>query len=301
MAEMLDCVVIGAGPAGLTAGIYLARFRREFRVIDGGFSRASWIPRARNYPGFPEGVTGVDLLARMREQGEGYGAQIVPGRVETVERVEDGFVVALEGETLHARRVILATGVIENEPNLPGCVDAVKRALVRICPICDGYEGAGKAVGVLGNSDHAAAEALFLRTYSDDVTLLMVGEDASLPDERLRALEEAGVKLIATPIRHVSIEEGHVRALDLDDGELHRFDALYSAFGVTPQYALADALGADHDASGRLFVGDHQETSVQGLYAAGDLVRGLNQISVATGEAALAATAIHNSLPRNRA
>lgn len=299
---MLDCVIVGGGPAGLTAAIYLARFRRDFRLVDAGSSRASWIPLARNYPGFPEGVSGRDLLQRLRDQALRYEAPLMQDRVENLARMEDGFELALAGgERLRARRVILATGVIENEPALPNCVDAVRRALIRICPICDGYEGVGKAVGVIGNSDHAAREALFLRTYSDDVTLVLVGEDAALPEERRRALDAAGVTVVHTPIREVVVEDGAIQALDIGDGRLHRFDTLYSAFGVTPQYALADAVDARRDSDGRLFVDDHQQTSTPGVYAAGDLVRGLNQIAVAAGEAALAATAVHNSLPRNRA
>jgi thioredoxin reductase (NADPH) len=299
---MLDCAIVGGGPAGLTAAIYLARFRRNFRLIDGGASRASWIPLARNYPGFPDGVSGDELLRRLRDQAQRYGAPLLEDRVQDLIRLDDGFELALaSGGRLQARRVILATGVIENEPNLPGCVDAVRRSLIRICPICDGYEGVGKAVGVIGNSDHAAREALFLRTYSDDVTLVLVGEDPALPEERRRALEAADVKVVHTPIRAVALEDGAIRALDVGEGRLHRFDTLYSAFGVTPQYALADAAGASRDAEGRLFVDDHQQTSTPGLYAAGDLVRGLNQLAVAAGEAALAATAVHNSLPRNRA
>lgn len=301
MGEMLDCVVVGGGPAGLTAALYLARFRRVFTLIDSGASRASWIPLARNYAGFPEGIAGAELLHRMRTQAERYGAPVVQGRVERLERTGDAFRLTGANGEWTARRVILATGVVENEPNLPGCIDAVRRGLVRICPICDGYEGAGKNVGVVGNSDHAAAEALFLRTYSDAVTLILVGGDCSLPAGRRGQLEEAGIAIVETPIEAMSLEDGTISAFNLVGGETHRFDTVYSAFGVTPQYALADAVGALRDESGRLYVGDHQETSIPGLFAAGDLVRGLNQISVAVGEAALAATAVHNSLPRNRA
>ena len=300
MADILDCVVVGGGPAGLTAAVYLARFRRPFVLVHSGSSRASWIPLARNYAGFPDGISGVDLLDRMQAQALRYGAAIEEGRVDGLEQTEHGFRLSVGGRELQARRVILATGVVENEPNLPDCVDAVKRALIRICPICDGYEGLGKAVGVLGNSDHAAAEALFLRTYSDAVTLILVGEDNRLPAERRTQLQEAQVRVVETPIDNLTVEDGAIRAFSLG-GETLRFDTVYSAFGVTPQYALADAVGARRDETGRLFVGSHQQTSVDGLYAAGDLVRGLNQISVAVGEAALAATAVHNSLPRNRA
>jgi thioredoxin reductase (NADPH) len=296
--ERLDCVIVGGGPAGLTAAIYLARFRRRFVLVDGGDSRARWIPLCRNYPGFPDGISGEVLLARLREQARRYEAELRAGRVEGLERTEGGFALSLEGgERLDAATVILATGVVENEPALPGCVEAVKRGLVRICPICDGYETVGQEVGVLGNSDHAAAEALFIRTYARGVTLVLVGGPAGLSEARRRALAEAGVTVVEAPIERVALEDGAVRALCYGGVE-RRFDTLYSAFGVTPQHRLADAAGARLDENGRLFVDDHQETSVAGLFAAGDLVRGLNQIAVAAGEAALAATAIHNRLPR---
>ncbi len=206
-------------------------------------------------------------------------------------------IVLADGSELRAATVILATGVVENEPDLPDCIGAVKRGLIRICPICDGLETVGKAVGVVGDSDHAAAEALFLRTYSDDVTLILVGETPTLSPDRAKALAEVNVEVVLLPIDQVRIEEGVIRALGVGGGE-RRFDTLYSAFGTTPQTQLAVQVGAERDETGRLVTGDHSETSVRGLFAAGDLVRGLNQIAVATGEAALAATAIHNRLPR---
>ena len=114
--SILDCVVVGGGPAGLTAAIYLARFRRDFRLIDDGESRARWIPLSRNYPGFPEGVAGEDLLARMREQAVRYGAALGPGRVETLRRDGDGF------------RLVLADG---DRRDLVGGAHVIDRAKVR--------------------------------------------------------------------------------------------------------------------------------------------------------------------------
>jgi thioredoxin reductase (NADPH) len=153
-------------------------------------------------------------------------------------------------------------------------------------------------VGVVGNSEHGAREALFLRTYTPDVTLIHVGEPATLPDGERRELAAAGLPVIETPIQAVRAEHGRIAAFDLDDGTLHRFDALYSALGNTPQGLLAQGAGADLDLQGRLVVDEHQNTSVAGLYAAGDLVRGLNQLTVAEAEAAIAATDIHNRLRR---
>lgn len=296
--RLLDCVVVGAGPAGLTAAIYLARFRRDFRVIESGESRAAWIPRTRNHPGFPNGVRGRTLLARMRRQAEAYGADIRRGRVEALRPLGDGFEVTADGETIRTRTVILASGVSDNAPAVPGLERGVEKGLVRICPICDGYEVMGRSVGVIGQGGHCAREALFLRTWSDDVTFIRVGGEP-LPGGLRAELAAGGVKLIESAVQAVEIEKRMITALDFGEGRRRGFDVVYSALGVTPRAGLAVQAGAGLDESGRLVVNHHQETSVTGLYAAGDVVRGLNQISTAEGEGAIAATHVHNRLPRN--
>ncbi len=291
----LDCVVIGAGPAGLTAAIYLARFRRRFRVIESGDSRAAWIPRSHNHPGFPDGVRGPTLLARMRRQAERYGATFSRGTVESVSRTRTGFRISMAEEVLTARTLILATGVTDNPLPLPGLEDAVARGLVRICPVCDGYEVIGQTVGVIGYDDHCAREAIFLRTYSDDVAFIHIGRER-LPAATRKALAKARVEIIESAIGRVIIERRRITAFDLGAQEPRRFDVVYSALGFTPRTALAVELGAKLDGGGRLVVNAHQETSVAGLYAAGDMVRGLNQICTAEGEGAIAATDVHNRL-----
>ncbi len=299
MDELWDCLVIGGGPAGLTAAVYLGRFRRRVLVVDKGWSRAEWIPRSHNLPGFPDGVAGPDLLDRMRAQARLYGAELRLGaEVAALTRGADGrFTATVGGEAVAARTAILATGVMENKPPLPHVADAVKRGLIRTCPICDGWESMGKRVAVLGQGEHAAAEALFLRTWATDIALL-IADGAQLKPETRQALADAGVAVGHVSPEAVRLEDDGLTALTAEDGQVHRFDVVYSAFGTTAQTDLAKALGARLDESGRLFVGAHQETSVDGLYAAGDLVRGLNQISVADGEAAVAATAVHNRLAR---
>ena len=297
---MLDCLVIGGGPAGLTASIYLGRFRRRVTVIDKGWSRAEWITLSHNLPGFPNGIAGPALLEAMRGQARLYGACLRTGVVDALRRTDDGrFTVRVDGLDLSASTVLLATGVIENKPPVPHLADAVKRGLIRTCPICDGYEAIGKRVAVLGIGEHAAAEALFLRTYSNQITLLLpaYGADA-LSEETQRSLESAAITITHVTVGAVSLDDDGVVALEVEDGKIHRFDLVYSAFGTTSQSQLANGLQARADSSGRLLVNEHQQTSVTGLYAAGDVVRGLNQISVADGEAAIAATAIHNALPK---
>jgi thioredoxin reductase (NADPH) len=288
-----EVLVVGAGPAGLTAATYLARFRRRVLVADGGTARACWIPVSHNMPGFPHGITGSAILERMTEQALEYGAVIEPGRVEGLARNGDGFVARLNGADVRVRSVLLATGVVDHHPELPGVERAIERSVVRICPICDGYEAIGKSVAVIGDDDKGVREAAFLRTYSDRVALIHVGpaEALSKRDE----LERLGVELIQAHIENVRLEGDRVTALCWG-GIFRDFDMVYSALGTTPNVELAQGLGARVGEDGRLFVDAHQTTSVSGLYAAGDVVRGLNQIAVASAEAAVAATAIHNAL-----
>lgn len=300
MTSELDCLVIGGGPAGLTAAIYLGRFRRSVLVVDKGWSRAEWITLSHNLPGFPEGLPGPVLLEKLRRQARRYGAVLETGIVESLDRNADGtFAAGRAGASLVARTVILAAGVVENKPPLPHVADAVKKGLIRTCPICDGYESIGRKIAVLGSGEHAAAEGLFLRTYADSVTLLLSLADAAGLSEKTRSkLRNADIDISHVAVGAVTLDTDGVTALSVEDGRTHRFDAVYSAFGIAPQTMLAKKAGARVDDADRLFVNEHQETSLDGLFAAGDLVRGLNQISVAEGEAAIAATAIHNRLPK---
>ncbi|CAN5359129.1 NAD(P)/FAD-dependent oxidoreductase [soil metagenome] len=296
--SILDCAVIGGGPAGLTAAVYLGRARRLFCVFDGGESRARWIPTSHNTPGFPQGVGGEALLSRLREQAEHFGTVIRTNSVTGLSRSDDEvFTLETDAGAVRARTVILATGVRDREPHLPDMADAVKRGLIRICPICDGYESSGLNIGVIGSGEHAAAEALFLHTYSERVTVLRADERGP-SDGDSKKLVDANVPVIACPVTSVSSNDGRVTCLAAE-GHGHPFDVVYAALGVEPGTALARACGAELSKDDRLVVDEHMQTSVKGLYGAGDVVRGLNQIAVAYSEAAVAATAIHNSLPRN--
>lgn len=292
-----DCIIIGAGPAGLTAAIYLARFHLSIRLFDCGSSRAAMIPCTRNHAGYPEGIKGTDLLRLMYAQAKRYGAHRELAEVTGLSREEDGFVVRIGDRIARARTVLLATGVVNHRPkSLPNDVHdaALARGLLRYCPICDGYEVTDKRVGVIGTGDHGMREALFLRGYTRDVTLIAPEAEHGLDDACAAKLDAAGIQRVDGPCGGFAIE-GEQLALDTAGGRM-AFDSVYPALGSRIRSHLAVEAGARASEDGCLEVDDHQRTSIPGLFAAGDVVKGLDQISHAMGEAGVAATTIRNTL-----
>lgn len=299
---MEDCIIIGAGPAGLTAAIYLARYHLSIRLFDCGSSRAALIPRTHNHAGYPEGIEGVELLRRMLAQAELYGAVREAAEVTRVEPVADGFIVHAGDRRVATRSVLLATGVVNHRPE--GMDDALHdRALaagmLRYCPVCDGYEVTDKRVGVIGTGDHGMREALFLRGFTRDVTLIAPDVEHRLDDACVAKLDEAGIARVDGPCGGYGIEGARI-AVDTAAGRM-AFDSLYPALGSRIRSDLAVAAGAAATDDGCLEVDDHQRTSIPGLFAAGDVVKGLDQISNAMGQAGVASTTIRNMLSEQRA
>jgi thioredoxin reductase (NADPH) len=296
MSAALDCIVIGGGPGGLTAATYLARYRRSVRVFDTGCTRAAWIPTSRNCPGFPHGVGGPELLERIREQARTFGVETIGSEVTALHCDDGGFVVRHDDHELRARHVILATGCEDVVPDLDGIEVAVECGAVRMCPICDAFEAIDTSIAVHGPADKAAPHAQFLRTYSPKVTL--VPSTAEIPDAVRAELERDGIELTSMP---ASLAFDGKRCVFELDGTPRSFDVLYPMLGIISRSSLAVGAGAECDDEGALIVDRHQMTSVDGLYAIGDVVSAINQISVATGHAAVAATHVHNRLGPNYA
>ena len=176
--------------------------------------------------------------------------------------------------------------------------EALARGLLRYCPICDGYEVTDKRVGVIGTGDHGMKEALFLRGFTSDVTLIAPGAAHELDATCRAKLEDAGIVHVDGPCTPIRIA-GDAIEVTTPGGAL-RFDSVYPALGSTIRCSLAVAAGARATADGCLEVDDHQRTSIPGLFAAGDVVKGLDQISHAMGEAGVAATTIRNLLDERR-
>ena len=299
--DILDCLIIGGGPAGLTAAIYLARFHLDILVVDGGKSRASWIPCSHNHAGVPDGINGKELLRLMREQAQKYGARIETEQVTKLERDDDGIFTATWGSGCErARSVLLATGVTNRRPPMDEDLhnEALSQGLIRYCPICDGYEVTDKKVGVIGSDSHGVAEAIFIRSYTPHVTLIAPDAALDLGEEDKQKLEKAGIECVDGPAQAVAIT-GKCIVVDTAEGK-YSFDSVYPALGSDTHTQLGEMVGTKIAEDGCFLCDDHQRTSVPGLYAAGDIVHGLDQISHAMGEGGVAATTIRNDLAKQK-
>lgn len=297
---MPDCVIIGGGPAGLTAAIYLSRFHLKVTVIDAGESRALWIAKTHNHAGFPGGISGADLLAQMRAQAELYGTQFIAGRVSRISKEGQVFTIEYGQGALQVPAVLLATGVVNRRPDIDEDLHA--RALaagrIRYCPVCDGYEVTDQNVAVIGTGGKGVNEALFLRSFTNRVTLIAPGGSHALDDETYRRADDAGIICVDGPaIIHAMDDDGiTVRTAH---GE-QTFDSVYPALGSDVNDMLAKMLGVRCSETDCVVVDSHQRTSVEGLYAAGDVVLGLDQISHAMGEGGVAAVTIRNDIAKIR-
>lgn len=296
-----DCLIVGGGPAGLTAAIYLARFHLKLKLVDAGGSRASLIPCTRNHAGFPDGISGVELIERLKEQAGKYGAAIEGGRVTRLDRIEGGFSAEWGAGPVTARTVLLATGVTNRRPPMDEELhdEALARGLIRYCPICDGYEVTDKKVGVIGSGRSGVAEAVFLRGYTADITLIAPHSAHDIAAEDQARLSEHGIKSVDGPCHAVAALKDAI-VVETQGGH-HAFDSVYPALGSDVHSELAGQIGVTLSSeTGCVVVDSHQRTSVPGAYAAGDVVLGLDQISHAMGEGGVAATTIRNDLAKER-
>jgi thioredoxin reductase (NADPH) len=293
--RIYDCVIVGGGPGGLTAALYLARFRRDVLLVDAGQSRAALIPVSHNFPAFPHGVTGPGLLARLHEQLQPYPIDIASGQVEAIVSNDETFAIQYAGRSVLARTVIVATGIADQGLSAANWRAGVEAGGLRLCPVCDAYEVIGQRVAVLARTEHAAQHAMFLRDYTERLTLYHMGEAEAFQAADIECLAQNGISLVhaADAVLEIDVDG---RAGVIHAGTRQDFDAVYPMFGCHPRNDLAKSLGADSDREGKLLTDAYHETTVPGVFAIGDVVSGLNQISVAVGQAAIAATHIHHLL-----
>jgi thioredoxin reductase (NADPH) len=294
---LYDCAVVGAGPAGLSAALYMGRVRRRVVVIDDKEGRSTWHQINRNYLGFVNGVHASKLREIGRTQCENYGVHFLGARADDV-RVEGEdkdrrfFLRTTAGEVV-ARTLILATGVDDQFPEFDGSDDCIGRSMFW-CIICDGYETIGKRIVVLGHGDRAASLALQLLVFTPHVTLVSWDGPFTIEQFRMDWLREQGIACYDAKCADFRCApgEGRLHSIALDNGKVLELDGVFVAQYMEPNTQLAKQLGLQVDEHGFVVTDVEQCTNVNGVYAAGDLTKINNhQISSAVHEGGMAAAA----------
>lgn len=294
---IFDCIIVGGGPAGLSAALYMGRLRRTVLVIDDKKGRSTWHQVNRNFLGFPSGVHATALRELGETQAREYGAQFVDDCATGVKMSkEEGrdrlFTVATSEGEFVGRTLILATGVKDNFPEFEGSEQCIGKSMFW-CVICDGYESAGKNVVVLGHTDHAASLALQLLVFTKKISLVSWDEPFDLEPMRMEALREHDIEMYDSRCNSFNCpREGQLHSITLEDGKEIALDMLFVAQHTEPNSHLAKQLGLNVDEHGYVRADAEQCTNVEGVYVAGDLTRLFNhQITSAVHEGGMAAAA----------
>jgi len=288
---LYDAMVVGAGPAGLSAALQLARFNRRVVVFDSGQGRSSGHQVNHNYLGFPGGLKAQELRELGRKQVREYPVAFVDEPVVKAEREGKNFRLASKGGgTYEGRTVVLATGVADNFPEFPDWPDYVGRSLFW-CIVCDGYATRGKRLVVVGNDDEGAVTTLQLTEFTQRITLVTNGAECGISDEIMTALGDRDIPVITGHIAEVHGHDGIIGTVVLGDGTRLETDFLWNLQGQSPNTDLARQLGVKCDADGYILADYEQHTNVRGVFAAGDVTKELaHQIATAVHEGNTAAT-----------
>ena len=288
----VDVVVVGGGPAGLAAASWIGRYRRSVVVCDSQEYRSGMVERSHGYLGRdPQRPT--ELLERGREEVLAYPtAQIRTQRVERITRRPDGLFV-VDGKLL-AHRVVLANGVVDRCPEIEGFDDHYGASVFH-CPACDGYEARDRDVVALGWDPHLVGFSATLKNWASSVTVVTNGirfqgdEECrvTMADNEVDLVEENAVRLLG--------ERSRLEGLELQSGRVLKTSLVFFSLAHEPRTGLAEQLGCELDAEGYVAVDGEGQTSVPGVFAAGDVTPGLQLVSVAAGSGVVAGVACAQS------
>lgn len=292
-----DVAIVGGGPAGLTASIWLSRYLHSVLLVDSGDPR-NWETRGINgFLGHP-GVRPAELRGLGRDEARRHGVALLDATCDSVSQLnEDCFELVLaSGERRRARRLLLAIGLKDVWPDIPG-LEHVYGANAHVCPDCDGRDCTDKKVVVIGKGRKAVGMALNLTTWSSDIIICTNGEpaDFDLP-EYCEKLDALNIPVIQAPVARITHSGARVHSIEFQDGILLDTDKIFLAVAQHPADDLGAQLHCERDAGGHIIVDEAYHTSVMNCFAAGDIVPGPQLAIAAAGDGAIAALAIHKSL-----
>jgi thioredoxin reductase (NADPH) len=289
-------VIVGSGPAGLSAAVYMGRFRRRTIVLDCGDGRWSYGQVNDNYLGFPSGVSAVRLRDLGRAQAGRFGVVFQDSEVTAVRAVADGFRLLTRKGPLHGRTLIWAAGVHDRWPDFAGVRRLVGRHLFW-CIVCDGWRAQGQKLLVLGDTDRAARTTLQFLTYTRQVTLLTDRARGRLSSRARAKLHAGGVALVEGHVRRVVASKERVERVTLHDGRTVAADILFSLYGSTPRTELLRGVAVGLARNGHVRIDDKNRTTHPRLFAAGDVSdKHSHQVVSAAHEGAAAAQAANQVL-----
>jgi thioredoxin reductase len=296
-ATIYDVAIIGGGPAGLSAAVWLARYMHRVILVDSGDPR-NWETRGINgYLGLP-GIQPSELRGIGREEAREIGVELVDSTCERV-AVNDNRrfeLILADGRVIDARRLLLAIGLKDVWPDVPGLA-RVYGANAHVCPDCDGWECANKKVVVMGKGRKAVGLALDLTTWTDQIIICTNGAPADLDlPEYCEKLDALNIPVLESKITCAKHNDSQLTSLEFENGLQLDVDKIFFAIGQYPADDLGAQLGCERDRDGHIIVDEHNHTSVRHCYAAGDIVPGPQLAIAAASDGAIAALAIHKSL-----
>jgi len=286
--------VVGGGPAGLTTALYTTRLGHDTVLIDRGGGRAAMMQDTHNVIGITEDVSGNELLATAKEQIEHYGADTARGLVSDIHGSAGSFRLDVGDESYTAERVVLATGFSDVRPDPP--LPRTGRGL-HYCLHCDAYMFVDEPVYVMGHGESAAHVAMIMLNFTDEVDLLLRGDAPEWSEETDAQLRAHPVDVVETEISGMNRgKDGWLESFEFEDGTVREYKGGFPMYGSDYNAELADILDVERTEDGNVAVDDHGRTSVEGVFAVGDLTPGHNQIPVVMGEGAKAGIALHYEL-----
>ncbi len=290
-----DAVIIGAGPAGLTCAIFLGRYNLRVLVVDSGKTRNYASQGVHGWLG-SHGIKPGELLARGREEAVSFGVEICQCVASKIEKVGDFFEVTTNTGVSRARRIVLAYGVRDHLPDLPDFEQYYGKA-IHHCPDCDGYEITGKRVGVFGWGKRVAGFSLKLRQWTDRLTIFTNGQPHDISPEEMSKLQAETIRIVREKIVKLVGDGEHLRSVVTETGEEIEVEAIFFSIGTERSCTLAEEIGCDvEETTPNVKVDAHRQTSVEGVYAVGDLVAGSQLAITSAADGAIAAIALNKTL-----
>jgi thioredoxin reductase (NADPH) len=294
-AEVYEVAVVGGGPAGLSTALYTTRLSHDTVVIDRGGGRAAMMLDTHNVIGVTEDVSGNEFLGTATEQVEEYGGDVIRDFVTEIEREPDGrFRLSGNDTEVIADRVVLGVGFSDERPEPP--LPRTGKGL-HYCLHCDAYMFIDESVYVMGTGDSAAHVAMIMLNFTDEVDILTRGDDIEWSEETQKLVEGHPVDVIQEDVTGMNKQDdGWLESFEFEDGTVREYKGGFALYGSNYNTELAEALSCDLNDDGTIVVDDHGRTSVDGVYAVGDITPGHNQVPVAMGKGAKAGLTIHKEL-----